>query len=119
MLGLVQIGTVEQAQECRVLQVVVPGQGDQFSDGDGGAILLQVERTFGVAFVAVIDLQHRAKQIVLVPKVVVQHALVDACQRRNAVHTRSVKAVLRKLGMGGRQDASATVFRVARWAGGR
>ena len=74
--------------------------------------MLQVQGFFRVALVGVIDFQHRTEQIVLVAEVVVEHALVDAGQCRNAVHPCAIQPVLGKLGTRSLQNARAALGRV-------
>jgi hypothetical protein len=116
VLGPVQVGAVEQAQELRVLEIVVPGEYHQSADCLRRIDLGQVQRLLGLADVLVGGLEHGAEQFVLAAEVVIQHALVGAGQCRDAVDPRTTQTDTRELGLGGGEDARARLLGVAHGA---
>jgi hypothetical protein len=81
--------------------------------------LAEVQLGLAGADVAVGVEQHPAVQRLLVADVVVEHALVGAGARGNAVDARALEAVLDELLSGRDQDVLLGAAGVARAAGGR
>jgi hypothetical protein len=100
-----------------LVEVVVPGECHQPADRLGWIDRVEVQRLFRFTDVLVGGLEHGAEQAVLVVVVVVQHPLVGARQRRDAVDTRAAQSAARELGLGRGQDARARVLRIARGSG--
>ena len=110
---LVQVLLVQHGQEFRVLQEIAPGELDQPGDSGVRRQAFQVQRALGGADAGIGRLQHRQVQRLLVADMVVQHALVGAGGRGDAVDPGAAEAVPGELGQRRVQDALAHALRVA------
>ena len=97
MPGLVQVGAVEQGDELRVLDVVVPGEFGQAAQAFNRRQVGQVQMPFGFTDVGIRFLQHRQKKIVLAGEVIVDQPLVQVGPLGDPVHPRAAQPMQRKL----------------------
>src|SRR5437667_1699843 len=95
--SLVQVFAVEEGHELRVLEVVAPGELHQALQRLARIAVLEVELALSVADVRVAFLQHREEQLLFGAEVVIEHPLVRAGARRDAVDARATEAVAREL----------------------
>jgi hypothetical protein len=110
----VQVLAVEQRDELRVLQVVVPGERDQLANRLDRVDLVEVQPLLGFADVGVGALEHREEQVVLAAEVVVDEALVQARALGDAVHARAGQAAGGELVARRREDGELRAVGIAR-----
>src|ERR1700674_6129795 len=84
-----QVLAIEQGEEFRVVEKILPGKGDQLADRFDRWQGEQVQLALGVAYGFVSIFQNREEQIVLALKVVIQHALVRPGATRHIFDSRS------------------------------
>ena len=113
MAGLGEIFGVEQRQEFRIADEVVPGEADQPLDRLGRIEMFEIEAALLGTDLVVGGFQHREVEVFLVADMVVQHALVGAGIGRDAVDARTGKAMRGELLLGGLENADPHAFGVA------
>src|SRR5690348_1252213 len=104
--GLREILRIQERQEFRVAQEIVPGEVDQALDRLGRIEMFKVEPALLSANLLISAFENREVQTFLVADMVVQHALVGAGLGRNAVDAGAGKAVRGKLLLGGLENAT-------------
>jgi hypothetical protein len=110
----VQVLAVEQGDEFGMLEVVVPGEGDQPADRLHGLHLVQMQLLLGLANVGVGALEHGQEQVVLAAEVVIDQPLVETGARGDAVHPGAGQAALCKLVAGRVEDRELRSIGIAR-----
>ena len=88
-----QIFGVQQRQELRVANEIIPGEVDQARNGLRRIEMLQIEPALFGPYLLVGAFQHREVEIVLLADVIIQHALVSAGFGRDPVDPRAGEAV--------------------------
>ena len=104
---------IEQRQEFRVANEVVPGEVDQARDRGGGIEVFQIEASFLDADLLLGAFQHREIELVLLADVIIEHALVGAGLGRDPVDPRPGDAMSGKLLLRSLEDAKPHAFGIA------
>ncbi|MOA01776.1 hypothetical protein D3C78_1211980 [compost metagenome] len=110
--GVVDVLDADQADEVDVAVVVLEGELDHAAQCRLRVQLVELERRFGGADVAVELLQHGQVELLLAGEVVVDHPLGDVGALGDGIHPRAAQAVLGELGDGGEEDVLAGLLRV-------
>ena len=84
---------VEQRQKFRIADEIIPGEDDQARDRFGGIEVFQIETSFLDPDFLIRTFKDREIQVFLVADVIIQHALVGAGLRRDAVDPRAGEAM--------------------------
>jgi len=90
---LAQVFSVEQRQEFRIAEEVIPGEVDQPLDRLGRIEMFEVEPALLGADFFVGAFEHLEIEVLLVADVIIQHALVGAGAGRDPVDPRAGNAV--------------------------
>ncbi|MNT50402.1 hypothetical protein D3C72_1873210 [compost metagenome] len=102
-----QVFAVDQGQEVRVLQVVLPGEGHQLGDRLDRGQLFELELAFGLADVLVGRFEHGLEQPLFVAEVLIDHAFVGLGAQRDAVDACATQPQLGEFDLGGIEDSQA------------
>src|SRR5262245_21996399 len=113
MTRLMLIFFVEQREEFRVLQKILPGKRQKPDDRLAGAKLFEIELPYGGTNVVVSTFKNGEVKGLLVADMIINHPLVCAGGFGDTAKTRAAKAVTREFGGRSPHDAYAHSFRIA------
>ncbi|MNY09865.1 hypothetical protein D3C86_1428070 [compost metagenome] len=111
--GLVQVLAVDQGQEMRVFQVVLPGEAHQFADRFHRLQFFELELALGLADVLISQFKYRFEQAFLVAEILVNHPFIGLGSQRDAVNASTAKAQFRKLDFGRIENSQARGIGIA------
>jgi hypothetical protein len=110
---LVQVLAVHQRDEFRIVEKIFPDEGNQGLGGRNGIKTVELQCRFTLAKLRVSILSHMAEQIVLVAEVMIHHALVGFCPRRDIINPRTPQTLFGKLRLRRRKDAPPRVIGIS------
>lgn len=108
-----QVLAVDQGDELRVLDVVVPGEADQRFQRLFRGKAVKLQPLLGIADIEVGLLQDGLEKVVLAAEVVVKHAFVGLRPVGDLVDPRATKAVLGEFCLGRLQEPPPCFIGVA------
>src|ERR1700746_1567083 len=89
---------VEQREEFRILQEILPGKSQELDYRLAGAELFEIELPFGGTNVVVSAFKHGKVEGFFVADMIINHALVCAGRFGDTTKARAAKAVAREFG---------------------